>query len=805
MPYASRRPLGSAVLVVLVLILVTSLDFVLPGNYLVSSLYAFPMFLAAFYLSPRGVALTSLIVVLIVLSAIMIRQPPMMVGMFGLLGTIGIGTLSIQLSRQRAQGDRREAEREEARRQVTEILESIGDGFFALDTVGRFSYVNQHAERFFGYRRDELLGRLASDARTSASLEAFQPTMIDSRVRRAPAHTELFDPSHDRWYEVHIFPTDSGLSVYFHDSTQRKEAEDRWREAEAYYRSLIERVPAVTYRIDRPATKGTSRQLDPVTFISPQVETMLGYTVEEWLKSSEHWVDWIHPDDRDRIIDESLKAIEGNTAFRLEYRLLARDGRTVWVRDELAPISEGPDETRTWQGILFDITTEKLAEQEHAAVAQKFAFLAEMSNQLTVSQVDYEATLKQVADLAVPDLADWCIVYLFEAETLRRVAVAHARPEDSALASRLRDLPSTIFFRDGTRETLQAGTVLHLNTPSDSTDLFPTDSRESEEVLAGMQIGSVVLAPLHARGNLLGAMLCIRRIDSVAYTADDAIFIDEVAHRFAMMVDNARLYQEARRAVASREEFLSVAAHELRTPLTSIKGYTQLLERRLSRTPGSIDEARQTLSSLQPQILRFERIVEDLLDLTRIERGQFSIRREPCDLVDIAREVFDTLRYSAEHSPQQPMHLIVPDRLPGTWDPVRIAQVMGNLLSNSLRYSLGRGEVLMRVEQQRNQAVISVQDQGIGLTPEEVSRVFEPFFRSDVLAGQIAGSGLGLPIAKRIVEQHQGTIEVESEAGIGSTFTVRLPIELEFELSPPPLPPMLEDGNDGWTTAHEST
>jgi signal transduction histidine kinase len=343
----------------------------------------------------------------------------------------------------------------------------------------------------------------------------------------------------------------------------------------------------------------------------------------------------------------------------------------------------------------------------------------------------------------------------------------------------LSDLPITIFVRDQVRQTLDAGNVLHFNTISDSADLFAALGEAYPDISAGMQIGSAVLAPLPARGKMLGSVLCARRSDSVAYTDDDAIFIDEVAHRFAMMVDNARLYQEARRAVASREEFLSVAAHELRTPLTSIKGYTQLLERRLNRTPGAIKEALQTLSSLQPQILRFERIVDDLLDLTRIERGQFSIRREPCDLVTIARETFDTLRYSEEHNPDQPMHLIVPDSVTGSWDPVRIAQVIGNLLSNSQRYSLGQGAIVMRVEQQGDEAVIEVQDQGIGLTPDELRRVFEPFFRSDVLAGQIAGSGLGLPIAKRIVEQHQGTIDVESEAGVGSTFTVRLPLGVE--------------------------
>lgn len=784
MRYSSLRPWGGVALVTSVLIVVTCLDFVLPGNYLIASLYAFPLLLASSHLSPRGVTITSVVVVLIVIIALAIRQPPIVVGMFGVLGVAGIGALSVQLSRQRVQGMRREVEREEAREQVTEILESIGDGFFALDDVGRFTYVNQHAERFFDHPRNDLLGRLASARLTSTKLAAFQPAMIDARTRQAPIHVEEFDPNQRKWYEVHIFPSESGLSLYFHDATQRKEAEDRWREAEAYYRNLIEQIPAVTYRVDHVDAGARSHPLAPITFISPQVEAMFGYPVEDWTSVAGDWVKWIHPDDCNTVIEEIGGAVASGRSLRLEYRMLAADGRIVWVRDDVVPISSTPDGTGMWQGIIIDITAEKLASQEQEAVARKFAFLAQMSSRLTVAQVDYEETLKQVANLVVPDLADWCIVYLFEAETVRRVAVANARAEDSALAVHLTELPITTYFRDYIRRTLEKGVVRHLQTPAEAAEIFAAISDELPELVASLQIGSAVLAPLPARGNMLGVMLCARRTDSPAYTADDATFIDEIAHRFAMMVDNARLYQEARRAVAAREEFLSVAAHELRTPLTSIKGYTQLLERRLSRAPGAIEEALQTLNSLQPQILRFERIVDDLLDLTRIERGQFSIRREPCDLVGIAREVFETVRYSAEHRPDQPMQLIAPESLPGVWDPVRIAQVMGNLLSNALRYSLGRGEILMRVAQQDDQVTISVHDEGVGLDPDEQVRVFEPFFRSDVFAGQIAGSGLGLPIAKRIVEQHQGSIDVQSEAGIGSTFTVRLPLQFEPSLSP---------------------
>ena len=772
----SRRSSLHVALIAASLLLIAVLDFLLPGNYLTASLFAFPMLLAAIVFTPRGVAFTAIIAFTLVGIAAIVRQPPMVVSVLGLFGIAAIGGLAVLLARQRQAVLQRSTEREEARRQLTEILESIGDGFFALDESARFTYVNQHAERFLGRDRAALLGARAWGQFPVETREAFERAVTQAAATNEAVHVETYDPRFDTWYEVHVYPSaEAGLSVYFRDFTSRKSAEEGRREAEATYRSLVEQIPAVTYRVENRL--GDESGETGGAYISPQLETMLGFPVNEWVKEPKNWVDHLHPEDRARVLEANARANETGQPLRVEYRMISADGSPIWVRDEASIVTPEVGGHRTWQGVIFDVTPEKEAEAARAESARKFAFLAETSRVLTAAQLDYEVTLKQIADLTVPDLADWAIIYVFDERHGSGSATACAVPEDAPLTSWLTANPISMLARPDIRDMLESGRALHLPTFEEVDALGEMLSEEEANLFHAMHCGSAVLMPVRARGNLLGALLLARHVTTQAYAPDDLSFIEEVVHRFALVLDNARLYQEARSALAAREEFLSVAAHELRTPLTGIKGYVQLLDRRLNRSPQSIEAVRATLDSLRPQLARFERIVEDLLEVTRAERSELSIQREPCDLAQIAANVFDGILNSEEHDPEQPMYLTVPETLPGYWDPTRIAQVVENLLSNALRYSLGKGDVRLRVAREGDVAVISAHDQGIGLSPEDQQRVFEPFFRGDVLAGQIAGSGLGLAIAKRIVEQHGGTIEVESVLDQGSTFTVRLPID----------------------------
>jgi len=228
----------------------------------------------------------------------------------------------------------------------------------------------------------------------------------------------------------------------------------------------------------------------------------------------------------------------------------------------------------------------------------------------------------------------------------------------------------------------------------------------------------------------------------------------------------------AEQAIASRDRFISIASHELKTPLTSIKGMAQLLIR--AHNADRIDPSRlgRQLTTIDTQAERLQDLIDDLLDISRIQSGRLELRTEPCDLAAIVKEVATSLpedrRLRVRMTADQPV--------PGAWDPMRLEQVARNLLDNALKYSAPETTVDARVIADGTDAVLTVVDHGIGIPSDAMTTLFEPFSRASN-AGQRDGTGLGLGlyITRQIVERHSGTISVESVEGEGSTFTVRLP------------------------------
>ena len=232
----------------------------------------------------------------------------------------------------------------------------------------------------------------------------------------------------------------------------------------------------------------------------------------------------------------------------------------------------------------------------------------------------------------------------------------------------------------------------------------------------------------------------------------------------------------AEQAARARQAFLAIAAHELRTPLTTIKGNAQLFAD-LVRQP-SLDRDRLTRFAAQflRQVTRLETLVNDLLDVSRIQHGRLELRLEPVDLADLAKQALAHFQHSPHRTPRHTLALDAPAPVVGTYDPARLDQVLANLLSNALKYSPEGGEIRVGVRREQDQAVISVSDQGMGIAPAEQAQLFKPFARGTASQRGIQGMGLGLYLTRQIVERHGGTIGLRSEPGVGSIFTVRLPL-----------------------------
>jgi len=225
---------------------------------------------------------------------------------------------------------------------------------------------------------------------------------------------------------------------------------------------------------------------------------------------------------------------------------------------------------------------------------------------------------------------------------------------------------------------------------------------------------------------------------------------------------------ERKAAEQQRRDFTLLLAHELRNPLTAIMGYAQ----RLQGNRGSVEE---TVAVIMTQTRQLKRIVDDLLDSS--SQGAERLRLEPrqMDLADLAR-------LSAQQAqllePRHTVRLELPERpITGLWDGGRLTQVFANVLGNAIKYSPPGSEIVVRVEDLGTMAQVSVQDRGIGIAPEELPRVFDQFYRVAATAHHAKGLGIGLHVAKMLVEAHGGSIAVESVAGLGSTFRVTLPLE----------------------------
>jgi signal transduction histidine kinase len=407
-------------------------------------------------------------------------------------------------------------------------------------------------------------------------------------------------------------------------------------------------------------------------------------------------------------------------------------------------------------------------------VERQSSFLAEASKQLA-SSLDYEATLRAVAQLAVPAVADWCAVDILDDDgTLHRLAVAYADPALEALvaetASRYAPSPTA---RVGVPRVLRTGQSALL---ADLSLEIGTDE-DDIALLRKLGMGSAIIVPLLARGRTLGALTFATTGLQHQYAHADLVLAEELASRCALAVDNARLYREAREALELRDTFLAAVSHDLRNPLATISGQAQLLRRLVARQhPAPVERVNEGLLRIEGTVTRLSSMIDELLDVARLQLGQpLELQPQPFDLVSLAR------RKVAEYQQTTQRHILrlaAETALPGTWDPDRLERVIDNLLGNAIKYSPEGGVITVIVVDDQDDTgewtVLEVRDPGVGIPASDLPRIFEHFSRARNV-GQIDGTGIGLAVSRQIVVQHGGSISVDSTEGMGSVFTVRLP------------------------------
>ncbi|WP_437593732.1 AAA family ATPase [Sorangium sp. So ce1000] len=456
--------------------------------------------------------------------------------------------------------------------------------------------------------------------------------------------------------------------------------------------------------------------------------------------------------------EHERKVLETGAPMEWEETVPLEDGLHTFLSIKF-PLGEG-----VMPGVLCGISTD-ITERKRAEQAERF--LAEASRKLMM--LGYSATFESVAQLPVPELSDRCVVeVLSEDRTPGPTAVAGGPGEQrEALKDALRALAgaSPAEGEDG------RATPLVRQVHSLDPRVRPAWER--------LGVHAFLRVPLVARDRYFGVMTLLATAPERPYGPADLRLAEELGRRAALVLDNARLYTEAQEAIQRRDEFLVVASHELKTPLTSLLMQAQSFERLLRRRsladvpPARIEAMIQILGR---QTSRLARLVDELLDVTRMNAGRLSLTRAPIDLAALVREVVERMRPQlADARCRTQLDLGAP--VVGQWDPDRLEQVVTNLLSNAMKYGAGR-PILIGLRRQADRALLVVRDEGIGIAEADQGRIFERFERA-VSVRNFGGLGLGLYIARSIVASHGGSIRVQSRPGAGATFVVELP------LSPP--------------------
>jgi PAS domain S-box-containing protein len=613
----------------------------------------------------------------------------------------------------------------------------------SYDVGSSFTYLSPQVETILGYpmarwtkqgafwleilHPDDREAVLAESERTALSGEPYRQ---DYRVIAADGRVVWF---HD---ESVLIRDARGEPVLWQgvmlDVTRRMEAEQRLRDAEGRYRALVEHIPAVVY-VESP-------DADPERFyLSPQVQDVFGWSVDEWTWTTDFWIDHVHPDDREVVWEVDQRSNRTREPYSMDYRFLAKGDRWVWVHDE-ATFLETP-EGGFWQGFLQDITERKRAEE-----------------QLREAELTFRTIVEQ----------NQAIFYIQEVD-----------PDDPSLSNRNYIAPGNADLIGYSAEEIEADpglwrTILH---PEDRERVLSADAANNRG---------------RAGSRFSMEYRMIRKDGEIVWVQDEATlvhpegrdrpywqgFLLDITERKRAEERLARALEMEREATNQlraldemKNTFLQAVSHDLRTPLSAILGLAVTLER--PDVHLADDDARDLAHRIADNARRLERLVRNLLDMDRLARGIVTPKLEPTDVAALVRRVLD------ESQPIDAGRLTVElEPVVAAIDAAKVERIVENLLANTARHTPAEAHVRLTVRGGEGGVTISVEDDGPGVPPELRERIFEPFQQGSPTPDHSPGVGVGLALVRRFAELHGGRAWVEERDGGGAAFRVFLPGEV---------------------------
>ncbi|HEX5099583.1 MAG TPA: PAS domain S-box protein [Polyangiaceae bacterium] len=720
---------------------------------------------------------------------------------------------------------------EEALRSSEERFRLLVDGvedyaIYMLDPEGNVTTWNKGAGRMTGYGAEEIVGRSFARFFPPEDVEAGKPAReLATALRDGRNEDEGWrvrkDGSHF-WANATLTALRGshgehlGFAKVTRDLTARREAEERERqlerehaaraaaelgerkvrESEERYRALSERLEIVFENV-ADCILAEDRE-GHIVFANSAAASMFGYESMQTLLDSQPGELYAGID----LLDElgarvpadrrpSARVLAGQRTMSGTFEMRAKHGdldRWVYVRAGSVLGSDGEPELAI--SIWHDVSLERLQERQEKYLAQATAALG--------TSLDRRETLANLAQSLVPGLADWCSIHVVEGDEARCMAVAHTDPrKGKLLESFYTKFPEQRSERSLKWRVIRSGESEVFNDIGEEVLSRITEEPERRAIAREVGIRSLLVAPIHHRTRVVGAICFVNAESNRVYDFSHAALAEELGRRAGVALENAELYADAQRAVrlaehASRaqDEFLATVSHELRTPLSAILGWSQVLRDRVNDPT-----LKKPLEVIHRNALAQVRIIDDILEVSRIITGKFRIDPKPADLLAITRDAVEAVRPSANAKQIEILFHSTTDYRLLLADPDRLQQAIWNLLSNAVKFTSAGGKIEVRESQVGSNVVLSVTDTGAGIAPDVLSHVFDRFWQADSsTTRRVGGLGLGLALVRHIIELHGGAVEAASEGpGKGSTFTLRLPVEPVLQPKPDTEPPTMPE------------
>ncbi len=637
-------------------------------------------------------------------------------------------------------------------------IQSSNDAIITKDLNGEITSWNNAAEKIFGYTKQEIIGknisilipsshrkqekRILKTIKNGKFLDHFETIYVNKAGKEIPISLSISPVKDDHGKII-------GASIIACDISERLKSEEKQARLSAIVESSDDGIISKDLNgIINTWNTGASR--------------IFGYSESEVIGKS---ITILIP--KNRLSEEKLilsKIHSGERIEHFETIRLSKSGKEVPVSVSVSPLKDSHGKIIGASKIVRNIEEQIKSKKKIENYVEKLRILNSVGKDIS-SKLDLETVLQKVTDATTKLSGAKFGAFFYNTEV---------ESGESMILYTLSGAPKKAFEKLGMPRHTSVFQPTFSGQGIVRVDDIRQDKRYGQNVphngmpLGHLNVISYMAVPVISNsGNVIGGLI-FGHPDKGVFQKEHEVMVRNIAAQAAITLDNSQLFEKVKSLSEKKDEFIALASHELKTPLTTIKGYIQILEKKIEEPKSKL-----FLTKTLDQANRLNTLIDDLLNMSRIEAGKLEFNYEEFDIREMLRDMSETYNYSEN------THELITDFGDNTIlikaDKQRIEQVVNNLLSNAVKYSPKADKVYFKLKANKHKVTVIVKDEGLGLTPEQQNHVFNRFYRAESTKG-INGLGLGLYLTKQIIDAHKGKLGVNSEEGKGSEFYFSLPL-----------------------------